>query len=69
MGGNAMKNKLISFLIAMGIPVSTLSLQGGGCTGLCGSCSFNCTPGILALLLLAAKYCYQRMKGRVMQHE
>ena len=69
MGGNAMKNKLISFLIAMGIPVSTLSLQGAGCTGLCGSCSFNCTPGILALLLLAGKYCYQRMKGRVVQHE
>ena len=64
-----MKNKLISFLIAMGIPVSTLSLQGGGCTGLCGSCSFNCTPGILALLLLAGKYCYQRMKGQVVQHE
>ena len=64
-----MKNKIISFLIAMGIPVSTLSLQGGGCTGLCGSCGFNCTPGILALLLLAGKYCYQRMKGRVVQHE
>ena len=69
MGGNAMKNKLISFLIAMGIPVSTLSLQGAGCTGLCGSCGFNCTPGIFTLLLLCCKYCYQRMKGQVMQHE
>ena len=64
-----MKNKLITFLIAMGIPVTTLSMQGSGCTGLCGSCSFNCTPGIFALLLLAGKYCWQRLKGRVLQHE
>lgn len=64
-----MKNKLITFLIAMGIPVTSLSVQGPGCTGICGSCSFNCTPGVLALLFLTAKYCYQRMKGQVMQHE
>lgn len=64
-----MKNKLINFLIAMGIPVTTLSVQSPGCTGLCGSCGFNCTPGILALFFLAGKYCYQRMKGQVVQHE
>ncbi|MGM9569491.1 MAG: hypothetical protein ACI3XC_05365 [Phascolarctobacterium sp.] len=64
-----MKNKLITFLIAMGIPVSTLSVQGPGCTGLCGNCSFNCTPGIFALLLLVGKYCWRRLKGRVLQHE
>lgn len=64
-----MKNKLITFFIAMGIPVTTLSVQGSGCTGICGSCSFNCTPGIFVLLFLAGKYCWQRLKGRVLQHE
>ena len=27
-----MKNKLISFLVAMGIPVSAISTQGAGCS-------------------------------------
>lgn len=63
-----MKNKVISFLIAMGIPVSALSTQGAGCTGICGSCSLSCTPGVIALLLLGAKAAYKNFKGRVMQH-
>ena len=64
-----MKNKLITFLLAMVMPLSALYVQGGGCTGVCGSCGFNCTPGVFTLLLLCGKYCYQRMKGQVMQHE
>lgn len=63
-----MKNKIISFLIAMGIPVSALSTQGAGCTGICGSCSLSCTPGVIALLLLGGKAAYKNFKGRVMQH-
>lgn len=63
-----MKNKIISFFIAMGIPVSALSTQGAGCTGICGSCSLSCTPGVVALLLLGAKALYKKRKGMVMQH-
>lgn len=63
-----MKNKLISFLIAMGIPVSALQTQGAGCTGVCGSCNLSCTPGVVALLLLAGKVLYKNLQGRVMQH-
>lgn len=63
-----MKNKIISFLLAMGIPVSAISTQGAGCTGICGSCNLGCTPGVVALLLLAGKVFYKNLKGRVMQH-
>ena len=55
-----MKNKLINFIAAMGIPVSGITTQGAGCTGVCGSCSLNCAPGIVALLLLAGKVFYKR---------
>lgn len=55
-----MKNKLINFIAAMGIPVSGITTQGAGCTGICGSCSLNCAPGIVALLLLAGKVFYKR---------
>ena len=34
-----MKSKLINFIAAMGIPVSGITTQGAGCTGICGSCS------------------------------
>ena len=62
-----MKNKIISFLVAMGIPISSLSSAGGGCNGICGSCQFGCTPGVLALLLLGGKFIYKKLlnKGRV----
>ena len=63
-----MKNKLISFLVAMGIPVSAISTQGAGCSGICGSCNLSCTPGIFALLLLGVKALYKNYKGRVAQH-
>lgn len=62
-----MKNKIISFLVAMGIPVSSISSAGSGCTGVCGSCQYSCTPGILALLLLGTRFLYKKLarKGRV----
>ena len=55
-----MKNKIISFLVAMGIPISSISSAGGGCNGICGNCQFSCTPGVLALLLLGGKFCIRR---------
>ena len=64
-----MKNKIITFILAMGMPVSAIYAQGPGCTGVCGSCGFNCTPGIFTLLLLVGKVCYKRMQGQVIQHE
>ena len=64
-----MKTKLINFIAAMGIPVSGITTQGAGCTGICGSCSLNCAPGIVALLLLAGKAIYKHYHGEVMQHE
>ena len=62
-----MKNKIISFLVAMGIPVSSVFSAGGGCNGVCGSCQYSCTPGILALLLLGTRFLYKKLarKGRV----
>ena len=62
-----MKNKIISFLVAMGIPISSISTASGGCTGICGSCQFSCTPGVLALFLLVGKFLYKKMmhKGSV----
>lgn len=64
-----MKNKLLNFFVAMGIPVSVIGTQSSGCTGMCGSCSYNCTPGLFALLFLAAKAVYKNLSNRVMQHE
>lgn len=49
-----MKNKIITFLLAMGMPVSALYVQSGGCTGVCGSCGFHCTPGFLHCYCCAA---------------
>mgnify|MGYP003404373072 FL=1 len=62
-----MKNKIIRFLVAMGITISSISSAGGGCNGICGSCQFSCTPGVLALLLLGGKFLYKKMmhKGSV----
>lgn len=59
-----MKHKVINFLIGMGIPVSSISSAGGGCTGLCGSCQFSCTPGVLALLLLCGKLFCKKLAGK-----
>lgn len=64
-----MKTKLMNFVMAMGIPVSAFSTQGAGCTGICGSCNLSCTPGVVALLILAAKAVYKKAKGRVLAHE
>lgn len=58
-----MKNKVVTFLCSMGIPISALTMQQG-CTGSCGSCNFSCFPGIVLILILAAKYiCKKHLTG------
>lgn len=64
-----MKNKFINFLLAVGVPFSAVFSRGTGCSGICGSCSFVCTPGIFALLLLGCKYFYCKGKAKVIGHE
>ena len=64
-----MKNKLINFIAAMGIPVSGITTPGAGCTGLCGRCCLHCAPGFVSLLLLAGKAIYKRYHSGVVQHE
>lgn len=51
-----MKHKIISFFLAMGIPFSTFTSASGGCTGICGSCQFSCTPGIFTCVVLGVNY-------------
>ena len=63
-----MKIKLMNFLVAMGIPVSAISAQDTGCTGICGSCSLSCAPGVIALFILAVKVLYKKAKGKVLVH-
>lgn len=65
-----MKNKLIKFLLAMGVPFSAMVSGGGGCcNGICSSCSFACTPGVFTLLILAGSYFYGKVKVKAMKHE
>ena len=64
-----MKGKLINFIAAMGIPVSGITTQGAGCTGICGCGALVCAPGIVGSPLLAGKAIYKRYHGEVMQHE
>lgn len=45
-----MRNKVITFCAAMGIPISSW-----GCTGICGSCQLSCLPGAAAVVILSVK--------------
>lgn len=49
-----MKNRGVTFLAAMGIPLSTAT-GVSGCTGVCGSCQLSCVPGVLAVIILGGK--------------
>ena len=49
------RNKLITFIAAMGIPISSVTSSAGGCTGVCGNCRLSCVPGVVALLILLVK--------------
>ena len=43
-----MRNKVITFCAAMGIPISSWG-STFGCTGICGSCQLSCLPGAAVL--------------------
>ena len=45
-----MKNKIITFLLAMGMPVSALYVQSGGCTG--------CAAAAALIALQVFLHCY-----------
>lgn len=64
-----MKTKIMNFIVALWIPVSAVTTQGAGCSGICGSCNLNCAPGVFALLILLAKVIYKNVKGKVLAHE
>ncbi len=55
-----MKNKILTFLAAMGIPVSAWG-STSGCTGTCGNCQLSCFPGILAVVILCCKVGYKKI--------
>ena len=54
-----MKNKLIHFGIAMGLPIASIS--SNNCTGTCGQCNFSCTPGIFMVIFLMGKMLYRKI--------
>lgn len=64
MGEANMKNKIITFLLSMGMPLATI-YGSYGCNGSCGSCTFNCTPGLFLLIILAGKVLYKKAKVRI----
>ena len=49
-----MRNKVITFCAAMGIPISSWG-STFGCTGICGSCQLSCLPGAAAVVILSVK--------------
>lgn len=53
-GGKMMRNKVITFCAAMGIPISSWG-STFGCTGICGSCQLSCLPGAAAVVILSVK--------------
>lgn len=55
-----MKNRIITFFAAMGIPVSTVT-GAVGCTGVCGSCQLSCVPGVLAVIILGIKVLHRKI--------
>jgi len=49
-----MRNKVITFCAAMGIPISSWG-STFGCTGICGSCQLSCLRGGAAVVILSVK--------------
>lgn len=54
-----MRNKVITFCAAMGIPISSWG-STFGCTGICGSCQLSCLPGAAAVVILSVKIFLRR---------
>ena len=58
-----MKNKVITFCAAMGIPISSWG-SISGCTGICGSCQLSCLPGAAAVVILLVKIFSKKIVGK-----
>lgn len=58
-----MKNKVITFCAAMGIPISSWG-SISGCTGICGSCQLSCLPGAEAVVILLVKIFSKKIAGK-----
>lgn len=54
-----MRNKVITFCAAMGIPISSWG-STFGCTGICGSCQLSCLPGAAAVVIFSKKIAEKR---------
>lgn len=58
-----MKNKLITFLISMGIPIFSIN-SINSCTGFCNNCQLNCIPGIVLIIIISYKYVMKKVKQK-----
>lgn len=65
-----MKNKIITFFISLGIPISSLGIpisslgMANNCTGFCGNCQLNCMPGVIAIIILGSKCILKKIKEK-----
>lgn len=57
-----MKNKIITFLVSMGIPLNIFNTNNF-CTGVCGNCKVNCMPGCIFLFFILFKLIVKKLKG------
>ena len=55
-----MRNKVITFCAAMGIPISSWG-STSGCTGICGSCQLSC---LAAVVILSVKIFSRKIAGK-----
>lgn len=58
-----MKNKIITFFISLGIPISSLGMANN-CTGFCGNCQLNYMPGVIAIIILGSKCILKKIKEK-----
>lgn len=56
-----MKNKIITFLVSMGIPLNIFNTSNF-CTGVCGNCKVNCMPGFIFLFFILFKLIVKKLK-------
>lgn len=62
-----MKNRIITFLLSMGIPLSAVN---NNCNGTCGSCQLTCYPSIfLICILLLKSFCKFIKQKKVVHYE
>lgn len=57
-----MKDKVFSFLAAIGIPLCSLQNPHNICNGICGNCRFACIPALVLACCLIVKALYKKLK-------